>query len=153
MSVKFNQLVAKMPELLKALKSQTSLTRDNLTDVPSQGIYVFYESGKPIYIGRSNRTKQRIQEHGRPSSMHNSATFAFRLAKEEMASRKDILKGITRRELETAPGFDRAFYEAKARVAEMKIRVIEIDDQVTQALFEIYASVKLNTKYNEFTTH
>ena len=35
----------------------------------------------------------------------------------------------------------------------MKIRVVQIDDQVTQALFEIYAALALETKYNDFRTH
>ena len=48
--------------------------------IPDKGIYVFYESGKPLYVGRSDRMRGSILEHGRPSSLHNSATFAFLLA-------------------------------------------------------------------------
>ncbi len=35
----------------------------------------------------------------------------------------------------------------------MQTKVIEIEDQITQALFEIYAALILNTKYNDFSTH
>ncbi|GAH72024.1 unnamed protein product [marine sediment metagenome] len=66
---------------------------------------------------------------------------------------KEIPAYVTRKELEQAPGFDEAFPEAKNRVAQMKIRVIQIDDQVTQALFEIYAALALNVPYNDFSTH
>lgn len=154
MSVKFDQLVAKMPELLKRLEGQPFLTRENLARVPERGVYVFYENNKAIYVGRSNGLKLRIQQHGRPSSTHNSAPFAFNIAKEIMARHQDIPRDITREALEKAPGFDKLFYEARARVAQMKIRVIRIDDQITQALFEIYAALTLDTtKYNDFSTH
>ena len=59
----------------------------------------------------------------------------------------------TRKELEQALGFKQAFYEARRRVREMKIRVVQIDDQVTQALFEIYAALALEAPYNAFNTH
>ena len=150
---RFNQLVAKLPELLTELKSKPFITRDNLAGIPQKGAYVFYENGKALYVGRSNRLKQRIQEHSRQSSMHNSASFAFRLAKEIMARRQNILSYITRRELETAPGFAEIFFASRLRVAQMKIRVIKIDDPVKQALFEIYAALALNTEYNDFGTH
>jgi len=153
MSVKFNQLVAKMPELLKTLESCSYLTRDNLVDIPNSGVYSFYESGKSIYIGRSNRMKQRLQEHGRPSSNHNTAPFAFNLAKEEFERGQGIPSEVTREELASDPRFRDLFFKAKDRVARMKIRVIGINDQVEQALFEIYAALSLNTKYNDFGTH
>ena len=45
------------------------------------------------------------------------------------------------------------FEAAKNRIARTKIRFIEIEDQIEQALFEIYAHLTLNTKYNDFSTH
>jgi hypothetical protein len=142
-----------MPILLDELKGKPQLNRNELRGIPKSGIYVFYERNKPLYVGRSNRLKERIQEHGRPSSDHYSATLAFNIAKEAVEHRQKIPKGITRKELEKAPGFNRLFFEARIRVAEMKIRVIGIEDQITQALFEIYAHLALNTKYNDFGTH
>ena len=153
MSVKFNQLVAKMPELLKVLESQPFLTRDNLGDIPEKGVYVFYENGKPLYVGRSNRLKGRIQEHGRPSSDHYSATLAFSMAKEEVKYKRNEHRLVTRNELEKAPGFEKAFFLARKQVAEMQVKAVEIEDQITQALFEIYAALTLNTQYNDFSTH
>ena len=153
MSVKFNQLVAKMPELLKVLESQPFLTRDNLGDIPEKGVYVFYENGKPLYVGRSNRLKGRIQEHGRPSSDHYSATLAFNMAKEKVNYKRNEHRLATRNELEKAPGFEKAFFLARKQVAEMQVKAVEIEDQITQALFEIYAALTLNTQYNDFSTH
>jgi predicted GIY-YIG superfamily endonuclease len=153
MSVKFNQLVAKMPELLKRLESQSFLTRDNLARISKQGIYVFYENNKAIYVGRSNRLKERIQEHGRPSSDHYSATLAFNMAKKEMNASRNKRGLATRNELEKAPGFEKAFFLARKQVAKMQVKVIGIEDQIAQSLFEIYAALTLNTKYNDFSTH
>ena len=153
MSVQFDQLIDKMPKLLNDLKSQPLLTRDNLAGIPNQGVYVFYQNNKPVYVGRSNNLKRRIQQHGRLSSRHNSASLAFNIAKEMMGRNEQIPKFITRKELEEAPGFDQVFFLARNTVANMKIRVIEIEDQIEQALFEIYAALTLNTRYNDFSTH
>jgi len=152
MNMNFNELVVKMPGLLQSLESQPFRTRENLVGIPERDVYVFYESDKALYVGRSNRLKTRLQEHGRWSSKHNSASFAFNLAKEKMRA-KEIPPYVMRKELEQAPGFDKAFFEAKNRVAQVKIRVTQIDDQVTQALFEIYAALALNAPYNDFRTH
>jgi len=153
MQDKFSEYIRRMPILLNEIKVTPLLNRNELEGIPKSGIYVFYREGKPLYVGRSNRLKGRIQEHGRPSSDHYSATLAFRMAKEEMARLHDIPKDITRKELEEAPGFGMLFFNARLRVAQMKIRVIGINDQVTQALFEIYAALALNTEYNDFGTH
>lgn len=148
----FNELVAKMPGLLQSLESQLFRTRENLIGILERGGYIFYENDKVLYVGRSNRLKARLQEHGRLSSTRNSASFAFNLAKEKMRA-KEIPAYVTSKQLEQAPGFDEAFFEAKNHVAQMKVRVIQIDDQVTQALFEIYAALALNAPYNDFSTH
>lgn len=45
------------------------------------------------------------------------------------------------------------FEAAKGQIARAKIRFIEIEDQIEQAMFEIYASLALGTKLNDFSTH
>ena len=153
MNRKFDSRVGKMPGLLYELKQKPPLTRSELVGIPIMGVYVFYKEENPIYVGRSNRLKERIQEHGRPSAGHNSAPFAFNVALEEIRRIRQIPKDLTRAELARKSYFKEPFKKAKARVANMRIRVIKIEDQVEQALFEIYASLALNTKYNDFGTH
>ncbi len=153
MSKTFDQIIAKMPKLFKELESKPFLTRANLARIPEQSIYVFYENNKAIYVGRSNRMKERIQEHGRQSSDNYSATFALRLAKEEYGRNHVIPKSMTNKDLLNLSDFKLLFSRAKERVAGMKIRVLKSEDQVEQTLFEIYAQLELNTKYNDFTTH
>ena len=153
MSNKFNLLAARMPRLLEDLKGQPLLNRDNLSTVPKKGIYILYDRNKAIYVGRSNRMKERIQEHSRQSSDNYSATFALRLAKEEYGRDHVIPKSITNKDLLNMTDFKSLFSKAKERVAGMKIRVLKSEDQVEQTLFEICAQLELNTKYNDFTTH
>jgi len=62
-----------------------------------------------------------------------------------MSRNTEIPRFIKRKELEEAPGFAQEFFLARMMVADMKIRVIEITDQVEQALFEIYAALALKT--------
>jgi hypothetical protein len=118
-----------------------------------KGIYVFYEDECPIYVGRTDGMKRRLQEHGRPSSTHNSATFAFNIAEIEAVG-KGIDVSRTRIELEKDPTFAPLFRKAKERVSGMGVRVVEVDDPIIQTLLEVYATIVLNTKeYNRFDTH
>ena len=149
---RFDKLIQRMPELLQSLKESEAFEITNITQtIPKSGVYVFYENNKPIYVGRSNNMKKRLLQHGRKSSGHNQATFAFILTKKQM--NVDEKSKITRNQLEDTTGFDQEFNEQKLRVRKMRIRLIQIDDQITQALFEIYAALALNTHHNDFGTH
>ena len=151
MNKEFQKRVAEMPELFRKLESTSLQSRDQL-DVPQQGIYIFYEDGVPLYVGRSNGLRERIQTHARPSSSRYSATFAFLLAYEN-AEEHNIPTNATRKELEQDPEFAELFRKAKQRVADMKVRTVEVRDQISQALFEIYAALESETRYNDFATH
>ena len=100
-----------------------------------RGIYVFYENGKPLYVGRSNRIRRRLYEHSRPSSSKKQAHFAVKLEKE-------------------LP--EKSFEKQKKRIEKMKVKYVEIPDSpdsVEQAIFEIYVHLKLHTKYNDFNNN
>lgn len=75
----WDNVVGRMPTLLQCLRD-SDLRDRNFRGFPQRGIYVFYENDCPIYVGRTNRMNDRILEHGRRSSPHNSASFAFLLA-------------------------------------------------------------------------
>jgi hypothetical protein len=123
-------------------------------DAPSRGIYLFSERGKDLYVGRSNRIRKRLQDHCRPSSGHNSATFAFRIARK--ATGKLVAtysKKGSRVELEKDPVFAAAFTKAKARVRAMNIRYVEEVEPVRQAILEMYVALSLQTPFNDFDNH
>lgn len=153
MSQEWNGLIQEMPTLLKSLMSQPLRPWNDRGILPQKGVYVFYEDEKPIYVGRTNNMSQRLQQHCNPSSGHTSATFAFNIAKRE------ALKGgmniqMTRTQLQVDPAFSKLYLKARARVARMPVRVIEINDPIVQTLFEVYAVIYLNTReYNDFDTH
>jgi len=152
MNEEFDWILAQMPDLFHQLESSDLLSRDNLRQVPQQGVYVLYEESKPIYVGRSDHLKERLYKHSRPSSGHGSATFAFNLAKEE-ADRKGMSILRTRKQLEDDPDFKDMFMQAKKRVYRMKIRVVLVDDPALQTVFEVYVALTLKTPYNSFITH
>ena len=149
----FGVYVDEIEGLFRQLKNSELRSADDLRNIPDKGIYVLYENSKPIYVGRSNRISKRLTQHGRGYSDHNSATFAFKLAK-ETATERQIDVNKTRAELVKDPKFSKVFGQAKQRVAKMRFRLIPIEDQVSQTLFEVYAILKLRTfKYNDFVTH
>ena len=152
-SEQFDSVIAKMPVLLERLKSSPALARDSLRGVPDHGIYVFYENETPVYAGRSNSLRQRILTHGRQSSWHMSATFAFLLAEEEARSQDLDLKSMTRMQQQNDPEFRQLYTQAKARVGRMLIRVVEVNNPIEQTIFEVYAALTLGTRYNDFDTH
>lgn len=153
-SGQFEKVIEKMPELLNRLQSNPALGRDRLRGIPQRGVYAFYENGAPIYVGRSNRLRQRLLEHGRRSSLQNSATFAFILATYEARERGLVFQSMPRAILQNYPGFRELFQQAKDRIRRMQIRIVEVIDPIEQTVFEVYAVLVLDTRrYNDFETH
>ena len=113
-------------------------------------VYLFIESNEHLYVGRTNRLAQRYREHHRGKS--NDAPFAFKLAR--YASCNTVTKGgKTRKALEADPEFATAFLAAKERVRAMQFRWVEVQDANTQCLLEIYATIALNARHNDFENH
>ena len=114
----------------------------------------FSEAERHLYVGRTNNLRKRLQQHCRPGSSHNSAPFAFRLAREE----RNVLKATyktegSRTHLLQNPEFARSFVTAKSRLCSMQIRVVEEADPLRQALLEMYVAVSLGAQYNDFDNH
>lgn len=119
-------------------------------DVASRGVYLFSEGDDHLYVGRTNRLRSRHREHlfGRS----NDAPFAFKLARIETGHL--IAKGgLTRPELEKDDIFALAFKAAKDRVAAMDFRWVEETDADRQCLLEIYATIALSARFNDFENH
>lgn len=146
-------MVKQLPNKLECLVDSNPRPWNNLGTLPQKGIYVFYENGSPLYVGRTNRMRDRLKEHGRQSSGHNKAPFAFNIAKNE-ANKLGLNVNGSRKDLGNKPEFIFLFQSAKQRVSEMSVRVIPIDDQIIQTLFEVYAAIALGTLYyNSFDNH
>jgi predicted GIY-YIG superfamily endonuclease len=141
----FERLVAMAPVTTSTLPS----------DAPSECIYLFSEHGKHLYVGRTRHLRKRMRQHSMPSSQHNQAVFAFRLAREATGRLVAAYSGIGRRAalVSDDSAFAAAFTAAKERVRLMQVRYVEERDPLRQALLELYASIVLATPYNDFNTH
>jgi hypothetical protein len=122
--------------------------------LPQKGLYLFSEGTSHLYVGRTNRLRERLRGHCIPSATHFTATFAFRIAREKTGFRKATYKTKgSRADLIDHELFGPAFLEAKERISRMDIRYVEEDDPISQALLEIYTATALETPYNDFDTH
>jgi hypothetical protein len=150
MHAQFQTYVDQLPGLLSQLAAAPSLLRDELNGIPTQGIYVFYEGERAIWAGRSDNLRPYLMAQGRPSSDHFTAPIAFGFAKKAAIDAGYHFTKATEaiRDPQFKPFFDRE----KARVAAMRIRVVEVTDPVLQSLLVIYASLALGT-LNVFETH
>lgn len=123
-------------------------------NLPKAGVYLFTEEDKHLYVGRTNGLRKRLQQHCRPGSSHNSAPFAFRLAREA----RNVLKATyktegSRAQLIQDAAFAEAFIAAKGRMRTMHVRVVEESNPLRQALLEMYVAVVLEAPYNDFDNH
>lgn len=123
-------------------------------EMPTSGIYLFSESGQHLYVGRTNTIRKRLQNHCRPSSGHNSATFAFRLARQLTGQTNATYTAAGSRSfLQSHPEFGPVFVAQKERVRNMSARFVSEPDPMRQALLEMYVSVSLGTPHNDFDNH
>jgi len=155
MDKRFQNYIELLDPLFQQLMRMEPAKGDALPpNMPAKGIYLFSERNKHLYVGRSNRMRTRLQEHSRLSSGHNSAPFAFTLARKSTGQRKASYQTSgSRHALEKNPKFKEAFDRAKRRVRRMDIRYVEVDDPARQALLEMYVAIALGTPYNNFDTH
>lgn len=142
------------PQFEKLLQSPT-FTFDSLPkNLPKAGVYLFTEEDKHLYVGRTNGLRKRLQQHCRPGSGHNSAPFAFRLARELRGVMKATYKTEgSRASLIQDAAFAEAFSLSKARLRTMHVRVVEESNPLRQALLEMYVAMALDAKYNDFDNH
>jgi len=137
-----------LPSMLDKLKRCD--LHDRLYEFPKNGgIYVFYEKKKPIYVGRTDNLKRRIREHGQPGAHPNTASFAFRLAREIVKEDNKISA------IEFNNKYASIFTSQKLRVAKMTIKYVEVKDCIVQSILEVYVHIHLKTKkeHNDFCNH
>ena len=147
----FELLMADVKRLYEDLMQMSPVTRDTLGDCDYPGVYFFTEGDRHLYTGRTRRLRVRLMQHSRPSI--KDAPFAFRLARESTGRLKASYKTEgSRDELMADPVFIKSFAEQKQRISKMLIRYVRVEDDVTQALLEIYTSTLLDTPHNEFRT-
>ncbi|MBB6144383.1 hypothetical protein HNQ77_002335 [Silvibacterium bohemicum] len=156
MDVRFGALVDTLAPKLEQLIQCPPVGYGELArSMPLSGIYLFSETGRHLYVGRSNSLRSRYGRHCRPGATHRQAAFAFQLAREATGRTKASYKAgnDSRDGLMLDPAFEQAFRDAKGRIRAMEYRFVEEPDQNRQALLEIYCAIVLGTPYNDFGTH
>lgn len=150
----FDHLAVELPQLLGRLLAAPAAPVAIHPAVPdTAGIYLFSELDHAIYVGQTRKLKQRLRNHTNPLGKNNQATFAFLLAKDE-AERAGVDTARYRAQLEADQQFAAHFKAAKLRVSEMDVRFIELAGPIERSVFEIYASLALDTLvFNSFETH
>ena len=144
-----------LPELLMTLLSSPVYgVGDGRTRPPEQyGVYLFSDARGPRYVGRVGLTERsrlaskrfssfrtRLNGHTRPR--HGEGTFAYNLTVQQFRKKKLPLAG-TRAANCADESFMEEFRRQCERVKKMEFRVVEIEDNVLCAVFEIYAATVL----------
>jgi predicted GIY-YIG superfamily endonuclease len=115
------------------------------TDFP--GCYVFIDRDKPIYVGISRGVIKRLVQHLNFDS-HYSASLVYRMASE------DYPHEMKRDQAMKDEQFKAVFFSAQERLRQMKAAFVEINNDLELYLFEVFASMKMDTDtWNTFRTH
>lgn len=155
MDAAFQQYLEELHPSFERLVSMPAVSILNLPNkLPQQCVYLFGEDGHHLYVGRSNKFRNRLRQHSSDGAPHNQAVFAFKLARKATGRTEVSYKPEgSRGALLAYPDFAEAFLSSKHRVRAMDLRYVEEANQPRQALLEIYASIVLRTPYNDFATH
>lgn len=155
MDPEFKSLVESLEPKYRTLVGMTPVKYGALPrEIPIRGIYLFSEENNHLYVGRTNRMRERLRGHCVPSASHFTATFAFRMARKTTGRiAASYSKSGSRAELLKDVAFASTFEAAKWRIASMDLRYIEESDPTRQALLEIYIATVLKTPYNDFDNH
>lgn len=151
----FKRYIDSLEPSFKRLLNMKPVTVATLpANMPSAGIYLFSEGANHLYVGRTNSIRKRLQNHCRPSSSLNKATFAFRITRQLTGKTQATYSSQgSRSSLEQDSIFNALFLEQKQRIREMDVRFVSEPDSMRQALLEMYASVSLSTAHNDFDNH
>ena len=154
-SERFARAVQRMPSLLDTLLRAEKLAVKDRGRIPVERavVYLFSESGVPVYVGQTRTPRRRYDQHTGPNRAHNEASFAFLKAKKKAES-AGVEVQRSREALQTDAAFSVHFGAAKAWVAAMAFQYVEIEDPIERSIFEMYAALHLGTEeFNSFETH
>jgi hypothetical protein len=71
MDARFRELIDSLEPQFRRLVAMTPMKYGSLPrQIPTRGIYLFSDGQRHLYVGRTNRLRQRLQNHCRPSGTH-----------------------------------------------------------------------------------
>jgi predicted GIY-YIG superfamily endonuclease len=126
---------------------------DNKTDIRKsgtdfKGLYVFLNESTPFYVGISQGVIKRILQHVKGKSFKNSS-LAFKIAKIRYELSEDKIFNGKRDNLD----FKKFGRSSKEFLLQQNIALIPINNDEELYLFEVFCSMKLETKLNNFNTN
>lgn len=152
MNARFAQTTQSIPALFEQLASSPFFVEKGVAAQKKKaGIYVFYEDGKAIHVGRTRDLGQRLRGH--ISRSHYSASFAFKRARRQLDRKATYTPKGSRADLLKEPEFAEAFHRHIDVLKSLQVRFIEGADPVQQYLLEPYAALEYGLELDEFDTH
>ncbi len=153
MNAAFQEAVADVPRLFGLLsKCEPFIEKGIASQRGKAGIYVFFEDGKPVHVGRTRNLQARLRGHT-TTNRRAPASFAFkrtrRILKKFATYRPDGSRSALMRDPEFAAEFDRQL----ASVKSMHVRFVEVGDPIKQYLLELYATLEFGLPIDEFDVH
>lgn len=142
----------RMPSLFRDLIGAEPLQVNAAGHPAAPGIYLLIDnSGLVQHVGRTRNLRQRLRAHRTPN--HNSASFAFKLARRELGVVASYSKANSRAALQADEVFGACFRRHVNSVSVMTVRFLPVTDPVDQYLLELYAVLELGMPLDEFDTH
>ena len=141
-----------IPGFFRQLLASTAFTRKGLAEHKGKaGVYVFFENGVPVHVGRTRNLAGRLRGHVTKS--HFSASFAFKRTRIEQGRVATYVPKGSRADLARDAVFKAAFHRQIEQVKTMDVRFVEVSDPVQQYLLELYAHLEFGLPLDEFDTH
>jgi len=148
----FDKIVKDVKKECSLLLKSPKYRMDKLPkEMPLAGIYIFYENDTALYVGRTNKMKNRLKYY--TNNSHNQATFAFRIAGEKTGKKATYRKEGSRKNLLEDDVFKDEFDNARDRIRKMDVQFIEEADPNRQAVLEICTTLRVKAIYNDFDNH
>ena len=150
----FSDYTNKIPDLFDALvDTPVEQFRASVKDRGRSGIYILYEAGNPVYVGRTRNLEGRLRAHTTRS--HNSASFAL---KRTRAKHPEIAKATyssvnSRQAIVEHPEYGETFRNEINAIKSMSFRFLQVPDPIEQYLLELYATIELGLELTGFNSH
>jgi hypothetical protein len=152
MNSTFQTAATAAPQLFaRLMASAPFLEKGIVTQKGRPGIYVLFEGGTPVHVGRTRNLGGRLRGHITRS--HYSASFAFKRARRILNRVATYRPEGSRKSLVADEIFGPEFIRQIDTVKAMEVRFIEVEDPVMQYLLELYVCLELKLPLDEFDTH
>ena len=117
------------------------------------GIYILYENGLPVYVGRTRNLQSRFRAHVTQS--HNSASFAL---KRTRTRHIEIAKATyksenSRQSIVEHPLYGETFKDEINAIKGMSFRFLDVPDPIDQYFLELFTTMELGLDLSGFNSY